>query len=284
MKFLRFGPRGDEKPGLQDTNGRIRDLSDQMNDLDGANLDPDRLAALAKLNPHAVPVVEGTVRIGIPVANIGKVVAVGLNYRDYAQEAGVDLPEEPVLCAKATSSLNGPNDDVMLPKGSVKSDGEVELGIVIGRSVRNIDQSRAAEFIAGYTIINDVSERAFQLESTGQCFKGKSADTFCPVGPWLVTTDEVNDAQNLNIWLDRNGKRQQNGNTRTMEFGVLQLVSYISHYMSLQPGDIIATGTPPGVGINQAPPVFLKPGDEMHLGIEGLGEQRQKVVAFTRGD
>ena len=284
MKFLRFGPRGEEKPGFQDANGRIRDLSDQMNDLDGGNLDPDRLAALAKLNPDSLPVVEGTVRIGIPIANIGKVVAVGLNYRDHAVEAGMDLPEEPILFAKATSSLNGPNDDVMLPEGSVKSDWEVELGIVIGRAARNVDQSQATACIAGYTIINDVSERTFQLEGSGQWFKGKSADTFCPVGPWLVTMDEVTDAQNLNVWLDLNGKRQQDGNTRTMEFGILHLVSYISRHMSLQPGDIIATGTPPGVGMGQTPPVFLKPGDEMRLGIEGLGEQRQKVMAFTRAD
>ena len=188
------------------------------------------------------------------------------------------------LFAKATSSLNGPNDDVMLPEGSVKSDWEVQLGIVMGRAARNVDQSQATECIAGYTIINDVSERTFQLEGSGQWFKGKSADTFCPVGPWLVTMDEVTNAQNLNVWLDLNGKRQQDGNTRNMEFGILHLVSYISRHMSLQPGDIIATGTPPGVGMGQTPPVFLKPGDEMRLGIEGLGEQRQNVMAFTRAD
>ena len=281
MKFLRFGPRGKEKPGLQDANGRIRDLSDQMNDLDSANLAPDRLAALAKLNPDSLPVVEGTVRLGVPVANIGKIVAVGLNYRDQTVETEMALPEEPILFAKATSALNGPNDDIMLPYGSVKSDWGVELGIILGRTARHVEQSQAAACIAGYTIINDVSERAFQLESTGQWFKGKSADTFCPVGPWLVTTDEVNDVQNLNIWLDLNGKRQQGGNTRTMEFGVLHLVSYISRHMSLYPGDIIATGTPPGVGMRQLPPLFLEPGDEMRLGIEGLGEQRQSVVAFA---
>ena len=281
MKFLRFGPRGKEKPGLQDANGRIRDLSDQMSDLGSANLDPDRLAALAKLNPDSLPVVEGSVRLGVPVANIGKIVAVGLNYRDQTVETGMALPEEPILFAKATSALNGPNDDIMLPQGSVKSDWGVELGIILGRTARDVEQSQAAACIAGYTIINDVSERAFQLESTGQWFKGKSADTFCPVGPWLVTTDEVNDVQNLNIWLDLNGKRQQGGNTRTMEFGVLHLVSYISRHMSLYPGDIIATGTPPGVGMRQLPPLFLEPGDEMRLGIEGLGEQRQSVVAFA---
>ena len=284
MKLLRFGLRGEEKPGLQDDNGRIRDLSDQMSDLKGANLDPDRLAALAKLDPETLPVVEGTVRIGIPIAKIGKVVAVGLNYRDHATETNRNLPEEPIIFAKATSSLNGPNDDIMLPEGSVNSDWEVELGVVMGRIARNVDQSEAAACIAGYTIINDLSERAFQLESSGQWFKGKSADTFCPVGPWLVTTEEVIDAQNLNIWLDLNGKRQQDGNTRTMEFGVLHLVSYISRYMSLEPGDIIATGTPPGVGVAQTPPVYLKPGDKMRLGIEGLGEQRQTVLAFKRID
>jgi len=280
VKFLRFGPVGEEKPGFLDDNGRIRDLSDQMNDLDASNLDPDRLSALAKLDADTLPVVEGTVRLGVPVADVGKIVAVGLNYRDHAAETGMDLPDEPVLFAKAVTALNGPNDAVMLPRGSAKSDWEVELGIVIGREARYLEQGEAADHIAGYTVVNDVSERALQLEGTGQWFKGKSCDTFCPVGPWLVTTDEVPDPQNLHIWLDVNGERQQDGNTRTMEFGVLHLVSYISAHMTLMPGDIIATGTPPGVGLGQTPPRFLKAGDEMRLGVESLGEQRQEVVAF----
>jgi len=279
MKFLRYGQPGEEKPGLIDENGRIRDLSDQLNDLEGVNLDPDRLAALGKINPESLSVVDGTVRFGVPVAGVGKIVAVGLNYRDHAAETGMDLPDEPVLFSKAISSLNGPNDDVIMPPGALKGDWEVELGIIIGREARNISQSEAAEHIAGYTVVNDVSERAFQLESTGQWYKGKSADTFAPVGPWLVTTDEITDPQNLNIWLELNGERQQDGNTRTMEFGVLHLISYISGFMSLQPGDVIATGTPPGVGMGKNPQRFLKPGDEMRLGVEGLGEQRQKVVA-----
>jgi len=279
MKFLRFGPRGEEKPGLVDENGHIRDLSDQVNDLDAGNLDPDRLASLAKINPENMPIVNGRVRLGVPVGGVGKIVAVGLNYRDHAAETGMDLPEEPVLFSKAISSLNGPNDDVILPPGAHKGDWEVELGIVIGREARNITQSESAAHIAGYTVVNDVSERAFQLEGTGQWYKGKSADTFAPIGPWLVTKDEVPDPQNLNIWLDLNGERQQDGNTRTMEFGVFHLVSYISGFMSLQPGDVIATGTPPGVGMGKNPQRFLKSGDEMRLGIEGLGEQRQKVIA-----
>jgi len=284
MKLLRYGPVGQEKPGLIDDNGRIRDLSDQVSDLDGVNLAPDRLAALAKLDAETLPLVEGTVRLGVPMAGVGKIVAVGLNYRDHAVESGMDLPEEPILFAKAINSLSGPSDDVMLPEGSAKTDWEVELGIVIGRNCRNVDQNEAAACIAGYAVVNDVSERAFQIEGTGQWFKGKSADTFCPVGPWLVTTDEVTDPQNLHIWLEVNGERQQDGSTQTMEFGVLHLVSYISRHMSLQPGDVIATGTPPGVGMGQTPQRYLKAGDEIRLGIEGLGEQRQKVVAYSPPD
>lgn len=283
MKFLRYGPAGKEKPGIIDDNGRIRDLSDQLNDLSDANLDPDRLAALGKLDPGTLPVVQGTVRLGVPVSGVGKIVAVGLNYRDHAVETGMDLPDEPVLFAKAVTALNGPNDPVMLPRGAQKGDWEVELGIVIGREARYVEHGAAASHIAGYTVVNDISERAFQLDGTGQWVKGKSADTFAPVGPWLVTTDEVPDPQNLNIWLDVNGERQQDGNTRTMEFGVFHLVSYISQFMSLLPGDIIATGTPPGVGLGKSPPRFLKPGDEMRLGVESLGEQRQPVVAYKAG-
>ncbi|MBT5512885.1 MAG: fumarylacetoacetate hydrolase family protein [Rhodospirillaceae bacterium] len=280
MKFLRYGSPGDEKPGFIDENGRIRDLSDQLTDLEGVNLEPERLAALAKFDPSTLPVVEGTMRMGVPVAGVGKIVAVGLNYRDHAEETGMDLPNEPVLFSKAITALNGPNDPVILPKGSTKGDWEVELGIVIGRTARYVKRGEAAAHIAGYTVFNDVSERAMQLEGTGQWMKGKSADTFAPVGPWLVTPDEVPDPQNLNIWLDVNGQRQQVGNTKTMEFGVHHLISYISNHMKLMPGDIIATGTPPGVGLGKSPPMFLKPGDEMRLGVEGLGEQRQKVIAY----
>lgn len=280
MKFLRYGSPGDEKPGFIDENGRIRDLSDQLTDLEGVNLEPERLAALAKFDPSTLPVVEGTMRMGVPVAGVGKIVAVGLNYRDHAEETGMDLPNEPVLFSKAITALNGPNDPVILPKGSTKGDWEVELGIVIGRTARYVKRGEAAAHIAGYTVFNDVSERAMQLEGTGQWMKGKSADTFAPVGPWLVTPDEVPDPQNLNIWLDVNGQRQQDGNTKTMEFGVHHLISYISNHMKLMPGDIIATGTPPGVGLGKSPPMFLKPGDEMRLGVEGLGEQRQKVIAY----
>ena len=280
MKFLRYGSPGDEKPGFIDENGRIRDLSDQLTDLEGVNLEPERLAALAKFDPSTLPVVEGTMRMGVPVAGVGKIVAVGLNYRDHAEETGMDLPNEPVLFSKAITALNGPNDPVILPKGSTKGDWEVELGIVIGRTARYVKRGEAAAHIAGYTVFNDVSERAMQLEGTGQWMKGKSADTFAPVGPWLVTPDEVPDPQNLNIWLDVNGQRQQDGNTKTMEFGVHHLISYISNHMTLMPGDIIATGTPPGVGLGKSPPMFLKPGDEMRLGVEGLGEQRQKVIAY----
>ena len=280
MKFLRYGSPGDEKPGFIDENGRIRDLSDQLTDLEGVNLEPERLAALAKFDPSTLPVVEGTMRMGVPVAGVGKIVAVGLNYRDHAEETGMDLPNEPVLFSKAITALNGPNDPVILPKGSTKGDWEVELGIVIGRTARYVKRGEAAAHIAGYTVFNDVSERAMQLEGTGQWMKGKSADTFAPVGPWLVTPDEVPDPQNLNIWLDVNGQRQQDGNTKTMEFGVHHLISYISNHTTLMPGDIIATGTPPGVGLGKSPPMFLKPGDEMRLGVEGLGEQRQKVIAY----
>jgi len=280
MKFLRYGSPGDEKPGFIDENGRIRDLSDQLTDLEGVNLEPERLAALAKFDPSTLPVVEGTMRMGVPVAGVGKIVAVGLNYRDHAEETGMDLPNEPVLFSKAITALNGPNDPVILPKGSTKGDWEVELGIVIGRTARYVKRGEAAAHIAGFTVFNDVSERAMQLEGTGQWMKGKSADTFAPVGPWLVTPDEVPDPQNLNIWLDVNGQRQQDGNTKTMEFGVHHLISYISNHMKLMPGDIIATGTPPGVGLGKSPPMFLKPGDEMRLGVEGLGEQRQKVIAY----
>jgi 2-keto-4-pentenoate hydratase/2-oxohepta-3-ene-1,7-dioic acid hydratase in catechol pathway len=280
MKLLRYGPKGKEKPALLDDNGRLRDLSDKLNDLAGSNLDPDRLAALSNIDTNTLPVVQGTARFGAPVGGVGKIVAIGLNYADHAAEAGMALPEEPVIFTKAITALNGPNDTVVLPKDSTKGDWEVELAIVIGRKAQYVSQGEALDHIAGYAVINDVSERSFQLEGTGQWVKGKSFDTSAPLGPWLVTPDEVPDPQNLNIWLEVNGQRRQNGNTRTMVFGVSHLVSYVSRFMTLLPGDVIATGTPPGVGLGHKPPVFLKHGDEMRLGIEGLGEQRQKVVAY----
>ena len=281
MKLLRYGPMGQEKPALLDNNGRLRDLSDKLNDLGGTNLDPDRLAALSNIDVETLPVVEGSVRIGAPVAEVGKIIAIGLNYADHAAETGAELPEEPIVFTKAVTALNGPNDPVVLPKGATKGDWEVELAIIIGRKTQYILQAEALSHIAGYAVINDVSERAFQLEGTGQWLKGKSFDTSAPLGPWLVTTDEIIDPQNLNIWLEVNGTRYQDGSTKTMAFGVTHLVSYVSQFMTLLPGDVIATGTPPGVGLGQNPPIFLKDGDVMGLGIEGLGEQRQEVRAYT---
>ncbi len=281
MKLLRYGPRGQEKPALLDNNGRLRDLSDKLNDLGGTNLDPHRLAALSNIDVETLPVVEGSVRIGAPVAEVGKIIAIGLNYADHAAETGAELPEEPIMFTKAVTALNGPNDPVILPKGATKGDWEVELAIIIGRKTQYILQAEALSHIAGYAVINDVSERAFQLEGTGQWLKGKSFDTSAPLGPWLVTTNEITDPQNLNIWLEVNGTRYQDGSTKTMAFGVTHLVSYVSQFMTLLPGDVIATGTPPGVGLGQNPPIFLKDGDVMGLGIEGLGKQRQEVRAYT---
>ena len=280
MKLLRFGPKGEEKPGLLDGNGRIRDLSKKINDIDGEVLDPDRLAALAKLDTDSLPAVEGNPRLGPPVAGVGKIVAVGINYAAHGEETDFDVPDEPILFSKAVTALSGPNDPVILPKGSKKGDWEVELAIVIGRRAQYVDQAGAMNVIAGYTILNDVSEREFQLERSGQWVKGKSFDTFAPTGPWLVTPDEVPDPQNLRLWLDVNDQRMQDGNTSTMIFGITHLISAISGYMTLMPGDIIATGTPSGVGLGQNPPVFLKPGDVMRLGVEGMGEQRQEVLAW----
>lgn len=280
MKLLRYGPKGAEKPALLDDNGRIRDLSDKINDLAGSNLDPDRLAALSNVDTDTLPVVQGTVRMGTPVSGVGKIIAIGLNYADHAAEAGMAVPDEPVIFTKAVTALNGPNDPVVLPKDSTKGDWEVELGVVIGRKAQYVSQEDALAYIAGYAVFNDVSERAFQLEGTGQWVKGKSFDTSAPLGPWLVTPDEIKEPQNLNIWLEVNGKRLQNGSTRTMVFCVSHLISYVSRYMTLLPGDVIATGTPPGVGLGLNPPTFLKAGDEMRLGVEGLGEQRQKVLAY----
>ncbi len=279
MKLLRYGAVGQEKPGLVDRKGKIRDLSGKIDDLAGAALRPDSLEKLKALDPENLPAVEGAPRLGPCVGATGKFIAIGLNYADHAKESGVEVPKEPVIFMKATSSICGPNDNVVMPRGSKKCDWEVELACVIGKPGKYIAEAEARDHIAGFCIVNDVSERSFQLEGTGQWVKGKSADTFGPVGPWLVTTDEVPDSQNLHIWLEVNGHRYQDGNTKTMVFTVPFLVSYVSRFMSLQSGDIITTGTPPGVGLGLKPPTYLKPGDTMALGIEGLGEQRQHVVA-----
>jgi len=279
VKLLRYGPAGEEKPGLLDADGTIRDLSAHVADIDGAVLAPEKLAALAALDTAALPAVDGDPRLGPPVAGVGKLLCIGLNYRDHAEETGMAIPEEPILFMKATTSIIGPNDDVMLPRGSKKGDWETELGVVIGSRARYVDEADALDYVAGYCVFNDVSERHFQLGGTGQWVKGKSADTFAPFGPYMVTRDEVADPQDLDMWLEVDGKRYQDGSTRTMIFTVANLVSYVSRYMTLEPGDIIPTGTPPGVGVGQKPPVFLKPGNVMRLGIDGLGEQRQKVVA-----
>jgi 2-keto-4-pentenoate hydratase/2-oxohepta-3-ene-1,7-dioic acid hydratase in catechol pathway len=282
MKLLRFGPKGAEKPGLMDAAGVIRDLSGVLPDLTAAQLGAGVLARLADVDPSRLPAVAQPVRYAPVVADIGKLICVGLNYSDHAAESGMAVPSEPVLFMKATSSIIGCNDAVVLPRGSVKSDWEVELGVVIGKRARYVDEASALDYVAGYCVVNDLSEREYQLERGGQWDKGKGCDTFGPVGPWLVTRDEVPDPQNLDMWLEVNGKRYQTGNTRTMVFTVAQLVSYISRFMTLQPGDVISTGTPPGVGLGQKPnPVYLEPGDRMRLGIEGLGEQEQTVHAWN---
>ena len=280
MKLLRYGPAGQEKPGLADADGNIRDLSAHIADVTGATLSPGSLAKLAALDPKSLPLVAGNPRLGPCVGNIPKLACVGLNYFDHAAETGNPVPSEPILFMKATSSITGPNDNVMIPRGSEKTDWEVELGIVIGSVARYVPIEHSLDHVAGYCVVNDVSERSYQMERGGQWTKGKSADSFAPIGPWVVTKDEVPDPQALDMFLDVNGKRCQTGNTKTMIFGVAHLVSYISHFMTLMPGDVIPTGTPPGVGLGMKPPVFLKSGDVMHLGITGLGEQRQKVVSF----
>jgi 2,4-didehydro-3-deoxy-L-rhamnonate hydrolase len=283
MKLLRYGPAGREKPGLLDASGKIRDLSGHLADLTPDQLAPARLAALKALDPKSLPAVDGAPRIGIPVAGTRKFLAIGLNYADHAAEAGMALPTEPVVFMKAVSCLNGPNDPVMLPKDSVKGDWEVELGIVIGQTARYVEEAQALDYVAGYALINDVSERDFQLHRGGTWDKGKGCDTFGPVGPWLVTPDEVGDPQKLGLWLDVNGKRMQTGNTSTMIFSCKQLVSYVSRFVTLEPGDLITTGTPPGVGSGKKPtPIFLRAGDVMTLGVDKLGEQRQTVVEWRR--
>ena len=281
MKLLRYGPVGAEKPGILDSRGHLRDLSAHVDDIAGVVLTPEGLDHLRSINPESLPVVTGSPRIGACVGQIGKFICVGLNYADHAAESGLAVPPEPVLFMKATSAVCGPNDDVIIPKGSLKTDWEVELGVVIGREARYVDEAQAMAHVAGYCVINDVSERAFQIERAGQWVKGKSADTFGPTGPWMVTADAVPDPQNLQMWLEVDGHRYQNGSTKTMVYGVRHLVSYISQFMSLQPGDVISTGTPPGVGMGQKPaPVYLRPGQVMTLGIDGLGEQRQTTRSW----
>ncbi|MAO54888.1 MAG: 2-hydroxyhepta-2,4-diene-1,7-dioate isomerase [Rhodospirillaceae bacterium] len=280
MRLLRYGPKGEEKPGLLDPAGRIRDLSDRIPDITPEALAGDRLARLSGMDPEEFPAVSGNPRLGAPVNGVGKIVAIGLNYADHAAEAGMDLPSEPIIFSKAITSLSGPMDPVVLPKGSEKGDWEAELAVVIGKRAQYVEKADAATHIAGFAIMNDVSERAYQLETTGQWVKGKSFDTFAPFGPWLVTPDEVPDPQNLRIWCEVSGQTMQDGNTKTMVFDVYTLVSVVSQYMTLMPGDIIATGTPPGVGLGMKPPRFLKDGDVMRVGIEGLGEQKTEVKAW----
>ena len=280
MKLVRYGRPGKEKPGLIDADGRLRDLSRKLRDINGDALAPASLKTLRGLKIERLPVVRGKQRLGAPIAGIGKVIAIGLNYADHAAESGVAPPKEPVIFTKATSSITGPNDNVTIPKDSQKSDWEVELAVAISRTARYVPEEKALDYVAGYLICNDVSEREFQLERSGTWDKGKGCDSFCPLGPWLVTKDEVRDPQGLDMWLDVNGERMQTGSTKTMIFGVAHLVSYVSRFITLLPGDVITTGTPPGVGMGKKPPRFLRDGDVMTLGIAGLGQQRQTCVAW----
>jgi 2,4-didehydro-3-deoxy-L-rhamnonate hydrolase len=280
MKLVRYGAVGKEKPGLIDAAGKLRDLSKQVKDFDGAAISPAALAKLAKLKTDTLPLVKGKPRMGCPVAKVGKFIAIGLNFYDHAEESGMPVPKEPVVFMKANSCIVGPNDSVMLPKGSKKTDWEVELGIVIGTRARYVSQKAATDYVAGYCLINDVSEREYQLERGPQWDKGKGCDTFGPIGPWLATKDDIANIHNCAMWLDVNGVRMQTGTTKKMIFNVPKIVSYLSQFMTLEPGDIITTGTPPGVGLGMKPPKYLKAGDVMTLGIEGLGEQRQVVVPF----
>ena len=283
MKLLRYGPAGREQPGILDSEGKIRALSGRYADIGVEQLAPAALKALAGLDPTSLPVVSGNPRLGLPFSGTRKFIAIGLNYADHAAESNLPVPSEPVVFTKAISCLQGPNDPVMIPKDSKKTDWEVELGVVIGTTARYVEESAALEYVAGYVLVNDVSEREYQIERGGTWDKGKGCDTFGPVGPWLVTRDEVGDVQNLDMWLDVNGERQQTGNTKTMIFGVATLVSYISRFLTLEPGDIITTGTPPGVGMGKKPQsVYLKAGDSIRLGIEKLGEQQQQVIAWRR--
>jgi len=279
MKLLRYGNPGAEKPGLLDSNGAIRDLSGVVPDIAGDLLLPDGIAKLRKVDPASLPKVNGTPRIGPCVGRVGKFICIGLNYSDHAAESGMAVPKEPIVFMKAASCIVGPNDSIELPRGSVKTDWEVELGVVIGKTAKYVTEQDALSHVAGYCVVHDVSERAYQLEGTGQWTKGKSCDTFGPIGPWLVTADEIRDPGDLTLWLEVDGHRYQDGSTKTLIFGVPYLVSYLSKFMSLLPGDIISTGTPPGVGHGKKPPVYLREGNVVRLGVEGLGEQQQKVVS-----
>jgi 2,4-diketo-3-deoxy-L-fuconate hydrolase len=281
MKLVRFGSKGSEKPGVLAADGSIRDLSGIVDDIAGATLSDAGLARLKGIDPLSLPKVEGTPRFGACVASVGKFICIGLNYADHAAESGAAVPVEPVVFMKATSTIMGPDDEVVIPRGSVKTDWEVELGVVIGKHAKYVTEADALAYVAGYCVINDLSERTFQLEGTGQWTKGKSCDTFGPIGPYLVTKDEVPDPQALTLWLEVDGHEYQRGSTKTMVFGVAHLVSYLSKFMSLHPGDVISTGTPPGVGLGQKPPKYLTAGNTIRLGIEGLGEQTQKVIAET---
>ncbi len=282
MKLVRYGKMGKEKPGLIDAQGRLRDLSTVLPDIAAPQLGDAVLARLRRFAPEKLPLVRGNQRLGCPVAGIGKFIAIGLNYADHAAEAGMPIPAEPIVFMKANSCIQGASDPIMLPKGSLKTDWEVELGVVIGTMARYVSQKQALDHVAGYCVVNDVSERSYQLERGGTWDKGKGCDSFGPIGPWLVTRDEVANPQKLDLWLELNGQRVQSGNTRTMIFGVAKVISYVSQFMTLQPGDVICTGTPPGVGMGMKPQRFLKAGDSLRLGVQGLGEQQQTVLAFRR--
>ncbi|MCP5365581.1 MAG: fumarylacetoacetate hydrolase family protein [Hyphomicrobiales bacterium] len=281
MKLLRYGPRGHEKPALLDGTGKMRDLSGHIPDLQGAALHPDQLKRIAALDPNTLPLVDGDPRLGPPVSGIGKILGIGLNYRSHAEETGASPRSEPMVFSKSVTSISGPNDPIMIPKGSTQTDWEVELAVIIGTTARYLDEHEALACVAGYATINDVSERSFQRERGGQFVKGKSADTFAPIGPYLVTTDEVGDPQNLDLWLDVNGRRRQTGNTADMIFPAAFLISHLSQFMTLMPGDVIATGTPAGVGLGCKPPEFLKPGDVVELEVAALGQQRHDVIAYS---
>ena len=279
MKLLRYGIPGQEKPGLLDENGILRDLSGVVNDIAADTLLPESIARLDNIDHTTLPEIKGDQRFGPCVGQVGNFICIGLNYSDHAKESGMDVPPEPVIFSKVTSAICGPDDDVIIPRNSVKTDWEVELGVVIGKSAKYVDEKSALDHVAGYCVINDLSEREFQLERSGQWIKGKSCDTFGPIGPWLVTPDEVGDPQNLDLWLEIDGKRYQDGNTRTMVFGVAHLIHYLSQFFTLRPGDIISTGTPPGVGLGQKPnPIYLHSGQTMRLGVEKLGTQNQYTV------
>ena len=280
MKLLRYGPKGQERPAMLDGEGHMRDLSGHLADITGDVLAVERLAQLSRLDAASLPRVDGSPRLGPPVTGIGKIIAIGMNYRSHAVETGSAPRAEPLVFSKAITALSGPNDPVMIPRGSTQTDWEVELAVIIGSVTRYVDENRALDFVAGYAVINDVSERSFQRERGGQFIKGKSADTFAPLGPWLVSRDEIPDPQKLALWLDLNGQRRQGATTADMIFPVSYLISHVSQFMTLMPGDVIATGTPPGVGLGCTPPEYLKPGDVLELGVEGLGKQRQDVIAY----